>query len=338
MSNNYPPPSRKLANARDRGLDVVRLIACILVVIMHSPMPSDSADGLFLSSLSYITAPCIGLFFMVSGALLLPVKLPMFDFLKRRFGKIIVPTLVWTAIYLCNRIYFTGTTDGIMRSICSIPFAPQGHGVLWFMYTLAGLYLIAPVISPWLANAQKREIEFILLLWAVTLCYPLLSLGLEVNTSASGILYYFTGYAGYFLLGYYMRRWPDAISWRILLPLSAISIAAPALCRLQGWHIDFYALFWYLSIFVAILCVIIYRFCCQYLNRLNVTKVARYSFGIYLCHILIMRSFLWHVPFIEQIPSYPVQTVTVAAATFTLALALSWLLSRLPYGKYITGA
>lgn len=31
-------------------------------------------DGIFLSSLSYLTAPGVGLFFMISGALLLPVK------------------------------------------------------------------------------------------------------------------------------------------------------------------------------------------------------------------------------------------------------------------------
>lgn len=57
---------------RDLSLDIIRIIACVMVVIMHSPMPSSRANGLFLSSLSYFTAPCIGLFFMVSGALLLP--------------------------------------------------------------------------------------------------------------------------------------------------------------------------------------------------------------------------------------------------------------------------
>ena len=57
---------------RDLSLDLMRVMACCMVVLMHSPIPSANANGLLLSSLSYVTTPCIGLFFMVSGALLLP--------------------------------------------------------------------------------------------------------------------------------------------------------------------------------------------------------------------------------------------------------------------------
>ena len=57
---------------RDYALDLLRIVACVMVVMMHSPIPSADANGLLLSSLSYFTAPCIGLFFMVSGALILP--------------------------------------------------------------------------------------------------------------------------------------------------------------------------------------------------------------------------------------------------------------------------
>ena len=55
---------------RDTSLDLIRIIACTMVVLMHSR--TENANGLLLSSLSYFTAPCIGLFFMVSGVLLLP--------------------------------------------------------------------------------------------------------------------------------------------------------------------------------------------------------------------------------------------------------------------------
>lgn len=57
---------------RDLSLDIIRLLACAMVVVMHSPIPTDSANGIILSTISYLTTPCIGLFFMVSGALLLP--------------------------------------------------------------------------------------------------------------------------------------------------------------------------------------------------------------------------------------------------------------------------
>ena len=68
---------------RDVSLDIIRIVACVFVVAMHSPMPSDNANGVFLVALSYFTAPCNGLFFMVSGALLLPVKKSIRHFSKK---------------------------------------------------------------------------------------------------------------------------------------------------------------------------------------------------------------------------------------------------------------
>ena len=67
-----------------------------------------------------------------------------------------------------------GVTD-----LFSIPFTAQGHGILWFMYTLAGLYLLVPIVSPWLRNASKHEIEIYLALWLVTLLYPYIGLVLK---------------------------------------------------------------------------------------------------------------------------------------------------------------
>lgn len=74
---------------QDSKFDLLRLLACLMVIAMHAPLP-DSAEGngLFLSTLSYLTAPCIGLFFMVSGALLLPVRT---GFLEKEIRENIVP-------------------------------------------------------------------------------------------------------------------------------------------------------------------------------------------------------------------------------------------------------
>lgn len=36
---------------RDSSLDLLRIVACVMVVMMHSPIPSENANGLLLSSL-----------------------------------------------------------------------------------------------------------------------------------------------------------------------------------------------------------------------------------------------------------------------------------------------
>lgn len=188
---------------RDYSLDVLRVIAISLIVLMHSPIP-DSASGFVLSGISYFTAPGIGLFFMISGALLLGNKLSTKDFLKRRFSKVLFPTLFWTVFYMVVAyVKAPIPLDVLVRRVLSIPFSAQGHGVLWFMYTLAGLYMLTPILSRWLVFASKREVEFYLVLWGATLIYPYLKPVLLINEGDTGLLYYFSGYGGYYVLGYY---------------------------------------------------------------------------------------------------------------------------------------
>lgn len=83
-------------------LDILRIFACLLVILMHSPSPNTVAQpsSFFLSGISYFTMPCIGLFFMVSGALLLPATATATEFLKRRLGRVLLPTVFWSAMYI----------------------------------------------------------------------------------------------------------------------------------------------------------------------------------------------------------------------------------------------
>lgn len=222
--------------------DLLRLLACLMIIAMHAPLPGSEGDGLFLSALSYLTAPDIGLFFMVSGALLLPVKTGTKAFLERRFVKIAIPTAAWTLFYMaCNTLLRDEPLT--LRSLLSIPFSAQGTPVLWFIYTLSGLYLLAPILSRWLQAASRRELECYLGLWAVSLCFPLIGCVADINTSGTGILYYFSGYVSYFLLGYYLKTYPERITMKTVLPAMAIAVATPVVCRLSNLEVDFYSVF-----------------------------------------------------------------------------------------------
>lgn len=245
---------------RDISLDLMRIIACAMVVLMHSPIPTENANGLLLSSLSYFTAPCIGLFFMVSGALLLPPqknrKHEAMPFLKKRFKRVLLPTLVWSLLYIIVKLYNDNlTTAEFLKSVLSIPFSAQGHGVLWFMYTLLGLYLITPILHAWLQNAKEREIRFYLSLWLIAMCYPILKIFVDINDSPTGILYYFSGYIGYYVLGYWMQHYENILNFKVSVLLMCVSGAAPVVVKLMHWTVDFYTVFWYLSVFVVAQCV-----------------------------------------------------------------------------------
>lgn len=324
-------------------LDLIRILACLMVILMHSPVPGMNTPGFILTGISFLAAPCIGLFFMVSGALLLPVRLPMKEYYNKRLSKVVWPTLIWTFVYITiNIIKGTITLKGLPRIVLSIPFSAQGNGIMWFMYTLIGLYLIAPIISPWLEKANRREIEFVLVLWIITLLYPVISFYISVNESHSGILYSFGGYSGYFLLGYYLRRFVN--NTPLLLPLIMITVPV-ACCGIAyyfGFDGDFYLVFWYLSIFVGVMAggwFILFKnlFNSYDEHKSNlIPTISNLCFGVYLCHIIIIREILWKIDFITQMGDVA-SIVTITFLTFVISLILTRSLAQLPFGSYIVG-
>ena len=323
--------------ARNHRLDLLRVIALMMIVLMHSPMP-DCASGFLLSGISYITSPGIGLFFMISGSLLLGNNLSTKEFLKKRFTKILYPSLFWTVFYLmieCSSEHLD--INNVLISVCSIPFSAQGHGILWFMYTLAGLYLLTPILSKWLNNACKREIEFYLFLWAITLLYPYLSKFLIINDSDTGILYYFTGYLGYYLLGYYLKNHYRHRIIHVILAIAVATIVPVTLCFSTSER-DFYTMLWYLSLPVVLMafCWFVLINQCPNKKIAIINEVSKLSFGIYLIHIFIMRNILWRISVITELPGV-VQIPVVHILTFLLSFIAVWMLSKLTLSKYIIG-
>lgn len=326
-------------------LDIIRIMACVMIIAMHAPIPETGLDSYVLSTDSLMTAPGIGLFIMVSGALLLPVKMPTKDFLCRRLGKIVGPTLLWSLFYMIVWLLKNNNNlSNLFRSILSLPFCHQYNGVLWFMYMLAGLYLLAPVLSAWLGQATQREVLFYLCLWGITLSYPLIRSYIGVNESHTGILYYFGGYVGYFLLGYYLNNYVERLSlWKcILLIVFPLSIAATL--KLSHVSIVFYDLFWYLSIFIVMMAVAWFMLVKKLDQRYNkesifhrcIVLISNCCFGIYLLHIFVMRSIMWKWTFIRNIED-GIQIVFVTIFTFVGSFLIIWLISYLPFAEYIIG-
>lgn len=330
-----------MQRVRIKYLDAVRILACLLIISVHAPMPGIGINGTVLSSISLLATPSIGLLFMVSGALLLPVQESSDTFLKKRLTKVVFPTLFWCFFYLLISVFSDGMTPNeLIKKICSIPFSTQGHSILWFMYTLIGLYLLSPIISPWLQKASKKEIEWVLLLWAITFCYPILSCFIDVNETKTGILYYFSGFAGYFLLGYYLHTYkPNFKIWQLAL-LFIVPIVAAIICKLYHIPVDFYKVFWNQSIVAIMMCTswfcIFQRYDTKMFESKWITQLSNCCFGIYLVHIFIMRSILWKWDFISGNGGI-IQIILTILLTSILSFSVVWCISKLPYSQYIIG-
>lgn len=268
-------------------------------------------------------------------------------FLRKRLKRVLLPTLTWTLFYIAVKLFDGNlTTAELWKSLVSIPFSAQGHGVLWFMYTLMGLYLVTPILHAWLRSASERDIRFYLSLWLTAMCYPVIGKFVGINDTTTGILYYFSGYVGYFLLGYWMQRYGERLSLKVVTLLMCVSVAAPVVVKLMHWTIDFYSMFFYLSVFVVMQCVFWWKVMKRVQTmasrwsdcfKSSITIFSNLSFGIYLSHIFIMRHLIWKVPFVEHIHSELLQIVVVTFLTLVLSSVVSFLFAVTPLGNAVVG-
>lgn len=327
-------------------LDVIRVFSCIMIVLMHSPQRDTDAPAYIQAPLYFITASGLCLFFMVSGALLLPAKTDTFTFLKRRLGKVIGPLLFWTLFYIAINL-FTGeaTWNDTLHSLISFPFTRQGHGVLWFLYVLIGLYLLSPVISPMLQKASQKEIQFYLLLWGIAMCYPILAPFVQLTVNTYGILYYFSGFAGYFVLGYYLHTYNHQIGMGGIAVLFVLPILAFIACYGTGLNKMFHDAFWYEGIAVALMCVAWFLALRKWMMNRNLslgggkilTTLSNCTFGVYLMQVFVLRQILWHFDFVVHGLGYIGQILITWIGALVICFALTWVISYLPYSDYIIG-
>ena len=326
-------------------LDLIRIFACALVVLQHTPMPNLGTPGLFLSALSFLTYPAIGLFYMVSGALLLPVKSSSEHFYKSRLSKVIYPTFFWSLIYII--VFYVSHEihpQYLIKSLILLPLAPQGTPVFWFIYVLIGLYLFAPIISPWLDKASRKDLHVFLTLWGITLLLPIISRYTKIPYGYYSVLCYFGGYLGYFVLGYYVRRYlKTPLRWYYSCLLISLPIIAYAICKTMHMRSDFNT-YYYLSIFSALMTVgwftlfqrINWKFSDSRKCHRWLVHVSCCTFGIYLIHILVMKDWLWHCSFIYS-QGYLFQIVVTFVLTLLFSYIVTHSLSKLPFSKYLIG-
>lgn len=246
-------------------LDVVRFIAMFTVVCCHCTDPFNFYPGtapnigeikLWGAIYGSVLRPCVPLFVMITGALLLPVRSDASTFYKKRIPRVFYPFLIWSVLYnlfpwitgllgLNPQIildFFPYAGEEVMRQsfsvsleyILMIPFNFSILAVhMWYIYLLIGLYLYLPVFSAWVEKASERAKLMFLLAWGVTLLLPYYYqfvsnyLWGTCSWNSFGMLYAFAGFNGYLLLGHYLKNleWSLKKTLAIGIPMFAVGYA-----------------------------------------------------------------------------------------------------------------
>lgn len=262
------PPVMNLSNQKNQHivwLDVVRFIAMFTVVCCHCTDPFNFYPGtapnigeikLWGAIYGSVLRPCVPLFVMITGALLLPVRGDTSTFYKKRIPRVFYPFLIWSVLYnlfpwitgllgLNPQIildFFPYAGEEVMQQsfsvsleyILMIPFNFSILAVhMWYIYLLIGLYLYLPVFSAWVEKASERAKLMFLLAWGVTLLLPYYYqfvsnyLWGTCSWNSFGMLYAFAGFNGYLLLGHYLKNleWSLKKTLTIGIPMFAVGYA-----------------------------------------------------------------------------------------------------------------
>ena len=366
-------------NNRIVFLDYLRVFAIFMVMIVHSCEQFYFGDdgGLLLRSLTDakwavgLDSACrasVPLFVMASAYLLFPVTRPTGEFLRRRILRVGVPFVVWSCVYN----WWNKGSWGQM--LFNFPLATGGH--LWFVPMLLGVYLLMPLLSPWAERATAREVRGWIALWLFTTAFPFIRrlwgalygapdfgavpyLYGECAWNDFGAFHYVSGFFGYLLLGFYVRKFLPALSWRRTLaaavPLGLVGWLVVALfffCRIPNYGAEFpvsapYAaivdleMSWAFCSTGVAMTVIAYFLVFRRLTADGwfyakvVRPLSEASFGVYLVHILVLcpvvAALRGHLPTWAAI-------LGSAALTFAVSALVSALGRKIPrVGRFIFG-
>lgn len=343
-------------------LDALRVIACILVLLVHAPMLhiDEYYNHPSTAYAIYITLITVSskLFFLISGALLLPVTKPWRQFLKRRLGVVLIPLAVWSIIYLLEHAFLLHNFTP--RLLISILFNPV-EGSLWFVYVMVVIYCCMPLMSRCIDAIGKRGVEVVLVLWALSSLIPYQhGIFIEASQFSHNMLSGFANYFGYVLLGYYLHHYPLPIftrehGWKftllflfgiVVMPLFEFTVQSHYGISWQQ-HID--TITNDVSINDVMMATLLFSLVQHYYpttysdGRAHrfaklTTHVSICTYGIYLGHMLVMRQLVW--PFTRTWLGhwwwFP-DGIICAMVTLVITYAIMRAIYCLPCSKYIIG-
>lgn len=355
---------------REVYFDCLRIMATFVVIMAHLAAQNwytvevGTYEWNVFNLYDAIARWSVPVFVMISGALFLGAgsKNPERIF-KKNIPRIITAFLFWSAIYAISNL-FLGKSEwkNAIREFV------EGPTHLWFLFMIAGLYMLVPLL--WKITENEKLTGYFVLLslvftFVLPFCVTVISLYSEKFGAIAGGLVgnigvtFTAGYVSYFVCGYYLSRRDMDRKRRgviYLLGIAGLAVTFFAARIFPASDEAASSIFHDCMIFNVMLTgVALFVFAKNSGKIRNVSdrtrewleKLSNYSFGVYLVHILVARL-LDHNPLFEldtlqfkvnllhadgialnPLISVPVNSVIV----FVISVAISGILHRIPVLK-----
>jgi len=322
-------------------IDLLRFVAATAVVIIHVLGPLRQLYGQiptmeWLAPASYNAATrwAVPVFMMISGALLLSSRKEFQAglYLSKRLSKVAVPFIGWTIIYAVVTGMLGSGWNDFLQALQASPNEPTWYH-MWFFYDFIPLYFVIPFLAPVLRRLDGELAK--MLLFAYATLFTMKWIGVHSFLMQNLILY-----TGYLVLGWYLFNRDNRESVRIWvmagIGMLLLNIVGTYLLALEtGKYSSFFM--GYKTLNTAVIGGMIFVLAQRYADRVRgkvrafISKVARYSLGIYLIHPLFL------IPvrdldngYYDIFGSYWISIPIITIAVIFISLYATIALSRLP--------
>lgn len=300
--------SSGLSPSRLVFLDGLRVLAILLVVILHATAPLLTNPQWLGQPLWYlcllqnpINRAGVPLFLMISGFLFLrtPTVSAPLSFYRRRLPRLLLSLVVWNGVYLLVQTPPSSLSSGFFDYFRTL-FTGGSCYHMWFLYAILGIYLLVPVLKA-LSRYGSRAHMVSLLAVAV---FPSSILPLANSLlpfEAAVYLPMVEGLLGYFILGFLLgtsklsRRAQIGVYlggmagycidlWADLTTATLQSIPLPSQ---SGYRISHY--FVAAALFVGMRTLFQKRPQIEQYAAAPLAHLSRLSFGVFRVHPLLLK-------------------------------------------------
>lgn len=321
-------------NLRNTNLDLIKSIACIMVVGLHSVGMTDYTFYYFFTF-------GVPLFFMVNGYLMFNKESVSFIYSLKKIAGILKIIVAWNLIILIPMMIlkkqFLNPLTYIFKSTLQLGYLWH----FWFFGSLILLYLFLPVIHALLKNRLKLHIVLCLLLFLVSQIITVISCfdGYPRQAFIPQTLRLWT-WLFYYLTGALFAK----INIRVkhMLPLSLLTLGLIIISNLGQKHLGNYmyhmrnAEFFY-DIAIVILCSISIFILIMNINipanlSKYITNLSNLSLGIFIVHPLFLKAGTTILNAVFNISINKTATALLLwVVTVIISYIISLIISKLPY-------
>ena len=341
-------------------LDILRILASFAVIILH--VSAQNWYDTDVSSFAWqtfnfydsIVRWAVPVFIMVSGASILSgekttIAADNTRYIYQKVRRIVTAFIFWSFLYAAVGFAKGGSIKSFVAHLL------EGHYHMWFLFLIAGLYLIIPFLSQ-IARSDRLTRYFFALSVFFTFLIPhsirivsLFSESMEYCAEyiSKSIDFHFTlGGSCYFLLGYFLQKAQISRKWERVIYAAGLfgfletvclsAWASLSLNRAVGFYdpYDFNVLLESVAVFVFV--KMHFPEIRSGQRKKAVLFLSKRSFGAYLIHALVIEQLddLAGFNTLSFCPAFSIPVIGVLV--FAISYLASAVLNRIPFfRKYV---